>query len=392
LFEDLQAEAKELGRQANEVNKLREEARAVERKLDEVKAALDNLRVESTGSGRIAVVSYGDRPLGSFKDQRKMFGAAGGAGGVGLGVGLILMLGLADRRLRSSADATFAAHRSSTNRLLGILPAVHEKNDDPERAAIAAHCVHHVRALMQLRRGGVEQRTFMITSPAAGDGKTSLTLALGMSFAISKSRTLVIDCDMVGGGLSSRTGRLLRQPEDEPAPGLLDVLRGEPLLGCAVASGFPNLDVLPLGAADTQHVAQLSPLAIRRLIEEAKASYDTILIDTGPILGSLEASMVAPVADGVVLTVSRGEQRPLAEQAVDFLISTGARVTGVVFNRARHTDLVSSSSVVSARSVASSKRAIVPQSPASHGRFRELGPLACAVAASSSLPLPASAN
>ena len=41
-----------------------------------------------------------------------------------------------------------------------------------------------------------------------------------------------------------------------------------------------------------------------------------ILVDTGPILGSIEASLVCAAADGVVLAVSRGQSRPLVEKSL----------------------------------------------------------------------------
>ena len=58
-----------------------------------------------------------------------------------------------------------------------------------------------------------------------------------------------------------------------------------------------------------------------------------MLIDTGPVPGSLEASVVASQVDEVILTVARGEQRALAERSATHLSALGARVAGIVFNR-----------------------------------------------------------
>ena len=48
-------------------------------------------------------------------------------------------------------------------------------------------------------------------SGSAGTGKTSLTLALGVSFASSGARTLLIDCDLIGGGLTRRVNAIARR-------------------------------------------------------------------------------------------------------------------------------------------------------------------------------------
>ena len=77
-----------------------------------------------------------------------------------------------------------------------------------------------------------------------------------------------------------------------------------------------------------------------------------ILIDTGPILGSIEASLVCAAADGVVLAVSRGQSRPLVEKSLAHLTGIGARLAGVVFNRAQANDFERSISGMSMRSVA----------------------------------------
>jgi Mrp family chromosome partitioning ATPase len=123
---------------------------------------------------------------------------------------------------------------------------------------------------------------------------------------------------------------------------------------------------------------------MRRLINEARKHFEVILIDTGPILGSIEATPVCSAVDGVVLTVARGQQRPLVEKALAHLRSIGARISGVVFNRAQARDFEQSISGISLRSAARSQGG---QSYASNGQQAEqhagqYGSLAKAVASS----------
>jgi hypothetical protein len=75
------------------------------------------------------------------------------------------------------------------------------------------------------------------------------------------------------------------------------------------------------------------------------------MIDTGPILGSIEASLVCAAVDGVVLAVARGQQRPMVEKALSHLAAIGARLAGVVFNRAQANDFERSISGMSIRSI-----------------------------------------
>jgi len=245
--------------------------------------------------------------------------------------------------------------------------------------------VHHLRTLLQLEPGLPARRVFAMTSPSPGDGKTTLSIALGMSFATSGARTLLIDWDVIGGGLSSRMDQMIRPKigrvlcregliteeqlqqalsaaeragrplgellvelgfvtaadvahatavQGQSYVGLLDVLAGEPLRDCITGTGRQGLFILPLGSADSHHAGQLSPFALQGILSEARASFDVVLVDTGPILGSLEAAMAAAQADGVVLTVSRGVPQALVRRSLDRLGEVGAYVVGMVLNRA----------------------------------------------------------
>src|SRR5258706_6276653 len=112
--------------------------------------------------------------------------------------------------------------------------------------------------------------------------------------------------------------------------------------------------------------------------------FDIIVIDAGPVLGSLEASVAATEADGVIMAVARGQQQPLVERAIRHLRVIGANIFGIVFNRAEQRDFqrsVSSASIRSMSATAHTPRTMLPDSDES-ARF---GPLARSVA--SCLPL-----
>jgi capsular exopolysaccharide synthesis family protein len=228
--------------------------------------------------------------------------------------------------------------------LLGILPNLPDRLTDPGQAATAAHGVHQIRTMLQINSDEAHN-VFAVTSSSPGDGKTSLTLALGLSFAASGSRTLLIDCDLVGAGLTARL--------DMAGPdGILEAMANRALLDYVRPTDIADLAMLPVGQAQAHHAGMFSPQALRRLLTEAKKHYEIILIDTGPILGSIEATPVCSAADGVILTVSRGQQRPLVEKAIAHLTSIGAKFAGIVFNRAQSNDFARSISGISLRSVA----------------------------------------
>ncbi|HEX2972350.1 MAG TPA: hypothetical protein VHP11_08445, partial [Tepidisphaeraceae bacterium] len=104
LFDKAKAETVELGRKNLQIEDLRTQADSVRARLEETKARIEQLNVESVVSGRINIISNGDRPLAP-DDKRIPFAAAGGMGGAALGMGIFVFIGLLDRRFRSVADA-----------------------------------------------------------------------------------------------------------------------------------------------------------------------------------------------------------------------------------------------------------------------------------------------
>ena len=388
LYDESAAKTKLLGQKVVSIQSLKREADAIKQMLDETNDAIRHLEFQASFGGRITTVSEGDRPLEPLLDKRKKLAGAGAFGGGALGVVLMLGIGLLNRRLVTVQDAHLAMHRF--DRVLGVLPHVAGDGGDPDEAATAAHCVHHIRTLLQLEPGLPERRVFAITSPSPGDGKTTLAIALGMSFASCGARTLLLDCDMIGGGLSSKMDQMIRpkigqvlrreglvsdaqldqalrlarqsgrrvgevlvdlsflsQEDVEHAAdvqaqsyvGLLEVISGDPLGDCVTGTGRHGLFVLPLGSAGAHHAGQLSPGALQRVLAEARASYDVVIVDTGPILGSIEAALVSAQADGVVLTLSRGVPQALVKRSLDRLVELEAHVVGMVLNRAASRDV-----------------------------------------------------
>jgi capsular exopolysaccharide synthesis family protein len=237
---------------------------------------------------------------------------------------------------------------------------------------VAAHCIHQIRIMLQVGPNPDRRRVFMVTSTATGDGKTSLTMALGLSFAASGSKTLVVDCDMVGQGLTHRL-------KAQNVPGLLETLQTGTLRGHVRKTATKGMYVLPIGNAHSVDAGCLSPSTIKRLLTACCEHFDIVVIDTGPILGSLEASAVATEVDGVIMAVARGQQQPMVERAIRHLRSIGANIFGIVFNRAEQRDFqrsVSSTSIRSMSAKAHTPRTVIPESEESS----RLGPLARSVA------------
>ena len=404
-------------------------------KLEEDRSRLDQERNIRRRDGdaakdRVRVMQFANDPSEpSNSGKRLQMALLGMIVGGSVGVSLVAAVGLLDSRLRHAADA---ANSLRDARMLGVLPSLPDQLNDPEQAERAAHSVNHIRTLLQISSRGVnaKRRVFAVTGPAAGSGKSSLTIALGLSYAASGQKTLMVDGDLIGAGLTRRLGAIAAKPfgelvrEDgrvseadlqraerhamirgmdlreallelniltaadaeqlnrrqaDSSLGILDVCNDCSMLDqCVTGTGIQDLDVLPVGNAMPQDVGLLSPEMKRNLIAAAREKFDIVLIDTGPVLGSLEASMAAAEADATVLIVSRGDSKSIATRSLEHLRSVGANVAGVVFNHALESDMAEASygSLVS-QDRRPSSTAAVEVDPAMATRF---GPLGSAVA------------
>lgn len=332
----LHAQAKEkllaLGQKRMRVEQLKTDAERYHRELADVDRRIRVLEDEEALGGRLGVLSSGDVPLAPAIDTRMRAGAVGAAGGMLVPLSALVLLGWLDPRYRSCRLA--AADLAGQIPLFGLLPALPTDRFEACWSTMAAQCVHHTRLrLHQSRASGDGPMVLLVTSPSGGEGRTSLTLALGMSFAASGSRTLVIDADFVGRGLSRALGAA-------DVGGLHEALASGSL-GQWVKRTRTGLFVLPAGAVTPAHACMLHPESVRQLLAEARAQFDVVLIDSGPMLGGVEASVFAREAGNVLLVVAQGQSQSSVWRSMQQLGELGAKVAGVVFNRTSRGDFCS---------------------------------------------------
>jgi polysaccharide biosynthesis transport protein len=355
----------DIGRNAAWIRQIKDNMQRAQSSLDTTNAEYERLISlrNLNGNHQMQMISSPVLSSDPSTDRRKLVGAVGFIGGGMLPMLVVLLVGVVDNRFRYSDEANTDMGGVP---LLGILPNLPDLLTDPTQAATAAHCVHQIRTILQITGQSTERRVITLTSASPGDGKTSLTLALGLSFSASGSRTLLVDGDLIGGGLTARLNVTAEH-------GVLEAMASRDIMPFIRTTDVADLSFLPVGKAMGGYTGTISPAAVRRLVDEARKHFDVILIDTGPILGSIEASPVAVASDGVVLCVSRGQQRQLVDRALAHLHAIGAKLAGVVFNRAQAQDFERSTNRLGLGSVPAG----------TDGRRSEaIGPVARAVASS----------
>ncbi len=344
--EEHRAAAQQMVKWQATLSSMRAQLTQIEQWQMEIDHRIRGLEIEADqiSAGRIQVAAYAEYPLRPAQDRRRALAAVGGMGGFGMGFAIFFLLGTVDRRvyaarqLTGSAGGTTGRVRESAQRLLGVLPALPQPAADVEAASVAAHCVHQIRNHIEGTRPTDGPMVLAVSSPYQGDGKTSLIMALGASYAAIGCRVLLVDCDLVGRNLTTHSMM-------SGQPGLREALRhaatpaDTPAINdyCVSAAG-PNLDVLPVGHDETFGPEMIRRQTLDSVFDRLRNLYDVILVDTGPLFGSIETLPASAAADGVILVMQRGRRYARLKECIDEIEAIGGEYLGLVLNHARFAD------------------------------------------------------
>jgi len=188
-----------------------------------------------------------------------------------------------------------------------------------------AAVLHHAQ-----KASGV--RTVMVTSAMPSEGKTltatNLALTLSQSY---QRRVLLIDADL----RRPRMREMFALPATEGLTDSLANTRGGRL---PVHQVSPTLWVLTSGRMLPDPMSMLVSPAMKQLIEDARDSFDWVVVDTPPIAILPDANLLSAMIDTALLVVSaESTPYPMVQRAASKIGPD--RILGVVLNRAEKTGL-----------------------------------------------------
>jgi len=169
-------------------------------------------------------------------------------------------------------------------------------------------------------------RTLLVTSAQAGEGKSFVSLNLARAIVHQHERhALLIDADLRAPKLHVSLGA-------PSSPGLSDYLRGDADEFSIIQSGTgENLFFIPAGRPVSNPTELLGSTRAKSLFERLNTLFDWVIVDTSPVLPVSDATVLAPMCDGVILVVGAGRtSSDLARTACQELRES--RLLGVVLN------------------------------------------------------------
>lgn len=261
---------------------------------------------------------------------------------VALSLGLVLGVALAfvreyyDDSIRSKQDIERLPHRIP---VVGVIPSIRSwrGRSNPllvsrtAPASPAAEAYRRLRTSIQfLAQKSV--RIIQITSPHAGDGKTTTVANLAVALARAGRRVVLVDCNL-------RHPRLHVFFHLGNLRGFTSVLSGDSPLADVVkrVPEVPGLAVVVSGPTPTSDPSELlSSKGTPEVLNQLADDFDYVLVDGPPFLPVTDAAVLAGAVDAVLVVFRAGVTAARsAEEALELLAQVEAPVVGAVLNRSR---------------------------------------------------------
>lgn len=290
---------------------------------------LDRIRASDISPVRVSLTREAVPPASPRSPVPVLNLLAGLALGLGLGLGLALLRESLDTTIKDDADVTSATGLT----VLASVPVNPDINDTPVIQQGAASPVwsesyRKLRTNISYLAPDNPPRSLMVTSAHQGDGKTLTAANLAASLAQSGRRTILVEADL----RRPSVGRLLGLVPDV---GVTSVVSGKATVAEVLQSAH-GFDVLTSGPIPPNPSELLESHSFRGLVDELLGSYDTVVIDTPPLIAVTDAAVVAAVADASIMVCrSKKTRAPELRRALLSLRAVDANIAGVVLNRVR---------------------------------------------------------
>jgi capsular exopolysaccharide synthesis family protein len=308
-------------------------------------------------ASNIRVVDPAKPPRFPYKPRIILNSTLGLMMGLFFGVVFVVMRERADRSIQAPGDAAYCLNVPE----LGVIPSAdarrskslayyyHRKTQngqapDGENSKQSVELVTWERkpsmlaesfratlaSILFTTENGDRPRVIVLTSPSPGEGKTTVVSNLGLALAEIHRRVVLIDADL----RRARLHDIFHLPNEY---GLSDLLQEKkPPHGreaLVIGTGYQELYLLPSGTEAASASSLLHSPRMVELVNRLREEFDTVLIDTPPMLHLPDARVLGRLADGVILVVrSTQTTRDTALAASQRLTEDGTKVLGTILN------------------------------------------------------------
>jgi succinoglycan biosynthesis transport protein ExoP len=183
-------------------------------------------------------------------------------------------------------------------------------------------------ANIQLLNSDQSIRSLTVSSTMPGDGKTTVAFHLAQVAAALGKRVLLVDADL-------RRAQVHKLSNLHNLSGLSNVIASNMPVE-QVIQQLPmmnSLSVITAGPVPPDPARLLSSEKMKQLMEYFNENFDLVIYDVPPMLGLVDARLLAPLTDGMVLVVRMGKtDKSGLMQLQDSLRNSPINILGIVAN------------------------------------------------------------
>lgn len=190
----------------------------------------------------------------------------------------------------------------------------------------ASESYRMLRTKIHFSTPGKAPNILLITSSQPAEGKTLTAANLAIAMAQGEGNVLLVDSDL-------RRPSLHRLFQVSGEPGLTNFLVGEIDDIPAVESLVPHLFLVTSGPIPPNPSELLGSERMREFLTLAQGRFDSIILDSPPILSVADAAILATQSKGVLLVIkAEAVPRKLALEARNHLLEVKASLLGTLLN------------------------------------------------------------
>ena len=184
-----------------------------------------------------------------------------------------------------------------------------------------------LRTNIEFNRRNPDDNCITVVSGGAGEGKSTTLVNLAYVCAQGGYSTLIIDADL-------RRPRLHTFFEINNSVGLTNYLTTDLMLEDVILqTPVENLYFMPSGITPNDAAGILNSSRMSELISEVKQRFDLVLIDSPPILGVSDASVISSEVDQTMIVIQhRKLPRNMLIRVKQAVENVGGDIIGVVLN------------------------------------------------------------
>lgn len=198
---------------------------------------------------------------------------------------------------------------------------------EKEPKSIAAEAYRTLRTNIQYSSFDKDIKTILVTSSGPSEGKSITTGNLALTMAQSDKKVLIVDCDL-------RKPAVHKKFSISNEKGLSNYLIGEVELDDVIVKYSENLYLLTSGTIPPNPAEMLSSKKMKEFLDLMKEKFDTVIIDSPPVLAVTDAQILSTEVEGVLLVAASGQtEKEALIRAKELLLKVKANILGVILTK-----------------------------------------------------------